>query len=323
MLIKVVPKTGAIVARSVEEDKLLLQRYFMRKICGSLATGAFFNQAWKLDTIAQRLALFRLEAILLYNLLDRGSRDANEIGQGAAIRSSIEWHVDIYRNVHPDLSGACPTPVAYKECLEKLISFRSTQYGVKAPSKGAKPDIQINLQSIGYAAWITQAIFLQNCFIDNGDGTVALKEVDFDEMKIDSLKQQIERAATSCASLSVDLLPSAAVVVTNKDIREATLFVLNNFVPPAPGNFPLENTFLTAGSKNNRGGIFRLLCTCIIVVSYFCEINDEPHLHERKIWLGLKHFNFMEMETFTVIPTAKYMSMRSMTFWMKLSFAAK
>lgn len=83
----VVPPLAPGIERTVVQDRAVIKRFFARKLCASLATGAF--QDWDLSSVPLKMAFLRLQSILVYNLLDRGYRIGKNMSQGAAI--NLSW----------------------------------------------------------------------------------------------------------------------------------------------------------------------------------------------------------------------------------------
>lgn len=290
--------------RDNAQDILVIKRFVARKLCGSLATGALFS-GWKTDTLAQKMALLRLESILIYNLLDLGYRVGNNSTQAAAITDSIKWHVSVYKRVYPlAVTQQHPNPInpaTYEACLKEMCKFRLTRFGVKTPKTAAHNDavVYTSLNNVGVAAWITQAIFLQSCFMrKSADDTFDLHDLDVDEVDVHQLLIGVKAAWEQIAHLEEVQIPPSGDPISNEDIRLATRAVLTAFSPPAVDG----NTFLTAG-RPHRGDMFRLCCRCIMVMSYVCHTNNEPPVGDaRNVWLNLKHFNFLD--TVTAVPVS-------------------
>lgn len=317
MRVNVLHVVGA-VDRTEDEDRRVIQRFLARKICGSLATGAFHDGAWPVANDAQQMALLRLESIVIYNLLDRGIRIGEDTTQSAAIKASIDWHVEMYENIlHQALllvpAGAAtktPTVADYREALLSLCEFRLSEFGVKIPAK-KNPITQLSLQMVGWAAWITQAIFLENCFVCANATEFSLREVtsaNIDHKDRDRFARQVLRAWQATTPLPAALLPIDPPASSNENIRAAVNDVLSTFIPPmapADGNLENVNTFLFAGSE--PGDMFRLICHIIMVVSHVCHNDKEPCLNTagRKLWVSSKHFNFLS-DNIQVVKNATY-----------------
>jgi hypothetical protein len=303
MKVNVLPVVGA-ADRTEAEDRTVIQRFFARKFCGSLATGAFHGGAWPVTNDAQQMALLRLESIVIYNLLDRGIRIGNNMTELAAITANIDWHVAMYLNIRPialllvpaaDPAINTPTVDEYRDALWSLYAFRLSKFGVKIPADN-NPIIQLSMQMVGWAAWITQAIFLENCFVTVNANEFSFREVTFKDMNQVTFAHQVLWAWTTTTPLSQAPLPIDPPASSNEDVRVAVGDVLAAFNPPpapAGGNLANVNTFLFAGS--NPGDMFRLICHIIMVISHICHVNMEP-LHNsvaRRLWASSKHFNFL------------------------------
>lgn len=305
MNVKVVERAGE-VERTLEQDQEIIQRYFARKICGSLATGALMPGAWpNPQLMPTKMALLRLESILIYNLLDRGTRILPNGFQGVAIEIFIQWHVNAYGIIYADALqfanaagqvGWFPTPAEYETSLNRMIQYRLSVYGVKTAATTGPTDIttlrQATLRQAACAAWITNALFLDTCMREQ-NGITELYEVDVVGVA-NAPVNRILNAWTAINNMD-DGADDASdgANCTNEQIRAAACAVLQNFHPPQPPLVPvIENTFLAAGTT--RGDLFRFCCSCIMVISHICHTGIEPNIAAaRTMWLDFKHFNFL------------------------------
>lgn len=302
--IRVVSPQPPAPERSSVEDRVIIKRFLARKVCGSLAVGAF--SSWKTDTTALQMALLRLESILVYNLLDRGCRVDSSMTQADAIRDSVGWHVAVYSKallVIPEPHAI--SSAEYEACLKEMIRFRMSRYGVKTPKTAGNKDaiVPSSLRNAAIAVCISHKIFLKSCFTSEkkSGGPIDLHDLSVDEVDCVDLADAIKAAwayIDDVANTQV-IMPPAGEVISNTDICVATRGVLVNFTPPVveaiqPGAHVDGNTFLTAG-KPVRGDMFRLCCRCIMVTSSVCATNKEPiGINHRNVWLNLKHFNFLD-----------------------------
>ncbi len=300
VIMRVEPLPGG-VARTVIQDRNVVQRFMARRICGAISTGALVQGAWPLATLVETMALFRFQSVVVYNLLDRGIRIGNNMTQIAAITENIAWHVAMYTNILPVALHAAqgyvvPTADEYEAALWAMYNFRLSRFGVKTPNT-AQPDVQLSLRMVGWAAWITYAIFIENMFtVDVNNVAYTLREATFAQMNQAAFAAQIVNAWEMTSPLSAALIPAAGILITNEDIRVATRDILHGFVPPLLNPVAhLNNTFLTSGT--NRGDLFRLCCKYVMMISNVCSDNAEPPAGAaRNAWTAGKHFNILAAE---------------------------
>ena len=183
------------------------------------------------------------------------------MSQLAAITTNINWHVAMYEQICPvalillattDEVLTTPTAVEYRDALMQLYLFRMSVYGVKIPSDN-NPNVQLSIQMVGWAAWITQAIFIDNCIVVVADNEFSFREVTFAAMNQQTFAQQVLQAWRATTNLSVVQLPPAPLT-SNDTIRNAVRNLLGTFNPPAApvGNIQ-NNTFLYAGTNPGVG----------------------------------------------------------------------
>eukprot|EP01039_Chlorochromonas_danica_P010662 gene10662-11825_t len=234
------------------------------------------------------------------------------MSQRDAITASINWNVDVYTEVYTGWADAptaptAPTPDEYRQSLEAMYNYRLSVLGVKIwgknPDSPSSPLCQVSLRQVGMAAWITNAIFLENRFLFTGNNACELRDLTLGAMNLNNLRDQVARALTQINQLSPTPLPTILPVnstnakALNNNILGVANSLLGNvagLIPAAPTDpHAMENTFLTAGIT--RGNILRIFLHALRVISEVCSSNAEPPEGgaARARWVDLKHFNFV------------------------------